>query len=226
MPWKPFSFDDSVARTSSGGILHVPDGDYLLQATKIEPGPEDLAEGKEAYLWLYFRIIEGPVQGMPAGTGREIRMVSSCKPDAQGRLGQFFAAIGRTDVTDGLRKLGAQTKAAGREQFPTYADFVKVCLGLGRIAAGKNVGAELGSNSYNGRNGVITSSQIEQVYSPDEYKQRKATMGNRPPQVVGTTGPVAVTPTNGSAPPAVVPDDSGLADQLENLLASMAGESA
>lgn len=225
MPWKSVTIDDSIDRVGGNASIHVPEGDYLLEVTKFEPCGEDLkpnAKGEpgEPYMWVHFRILEGPIQGQPAGTGKSLRMVSSFKPDTQGRMGQVFAACGRGQITSGLRG----------KSFPTYASFVQLSKALEKAVGGQKVGAELVDNSYtnNRTREIQVNSQVSDVYSTTDYTAKKATMQaarqssfipTSPAQTNGTAAPVPV-----QAPAPVAPD-AGIASELEALLAGMASES-
>ena len=42
MSWRPIKIDASITHISTGaGFIHVQEGAYLLQLTKVDPNPED-----------------------------------------------------------------------------------------------------------------------------------------------------------------------------------------
>lgn len=188
MPFKPYTFDDSVAQIGQGGP-RLNDGDHLFEVDRIEPTPEDY-EREWAGFYFRLRVAEGP---SPKGA-RQSHYATS-KPDTQFGFGQVMAALGIDPAL--FRGRGAQNWA----QHKAMADQLSTRF-RGRKLGGL-VGDQAGNVDRNGR----PFKDILELYTEAQYRERAAAA----PAVVAPAG-------NGQQAAAPVETGDDLQAQLEQML--------
>lgn len=194
MPFKPFSFDDSVGRTEAGRA-RVPEGYYLVECERFEPTEENTE--KSDGIWNYVRIVQGPDSAPGLGVGgrlRDFNMVG--RQDLMFGLGQTLGAFGQEAV--------AKQLATQKLNIPDYATFQKLVANLSSRVQGKRAVALIADQQGQTR----PFSGIEALYPESDW----ATY--RQAQVLGSsTAPAA---NNGPAPQGGNPI-SGASDLFSDL---------
>lgn len=194
MAWKPIVIDESIANTASGGILRVPEGDYLLQVMKVNPCPEawvnnpDNAD-RSPWMQVQFVIKDGP---LASGSYTE---TYSFAPRALFRLGNLLLQAGLPQTSiDGLKGY----------PLPTWQHFAALATKLESIIGTKVVGAVIVDNLHDP---TRPRSQVAEYYPPSDFATRRAPVngaGGAPRPAAVAAAPVAV------APPVASVDLSGL----------------
>jgi hypothetical protein len=107
VPFEPYTFDDSVARTEEARV-RVPEGYYLVEIEKFDPTPADYP--RTTGFFATVRILASPKAMPNVGVGGRMRDYSTIKKDAQFGLGQMLGALG----------FEALAKALPGKSAPTY----------------------------------------------------------------------------------------------------------
>jgi hypothetical protein len=231
MVWKPITLDDSVTRFSTGDTyVHVAEGPYLLQLTKVAASPEDLnyeSDDVDPYFMFDLRIEDGA-----DGHGKSLRYFGRLSnADASGSGGAW--TLGRI-----LHFLGADPKKLVNASFPTYAHLAAYAGALEKalLASGPKgkVGAEVADNQRTDRGGKVRLvSQITGFFPSSEWDLRKQSNSALPAAVStppngGQSRTSAASPSLGSAPAPASTTSNGSAEKepedagdLEALVNSM-----
>lgn len=99
MPFEPYTFDDSVARTEEARV-RVPEGYYLVEIEKLDPTPADYP--RTTGFFTTVRIIASPKSLPNVGIGGRMRDYSTVKKEAQFGLGQMLGALGLENIAKSL----------------------------------------------------------------------------------------------------------------------------
>lgn len=185
MPFEPFAFDDSVARTEPARA-RVPEGYYLMEAEKVEPTPEDYP--RTTGIFFTWRIVQGPKHNPGAGVGGRMRDYNTVKKDAQFGLGMTLGALGMDQIAKSL---------AGKPM-PSYQHLQALCGQLEARMKGKRAVALIADQPGNqGR----PFSGIESLFPVSQWDDLSGAM------VVATNGPLPSTSTTATRPPTAAEED-------------------
>lgn len=174
MPFKSYSYDDSITRTG-GGVVRVPAGDYIGRVSRVEASPED-APGE----WPYHRFHITLVDGRDGGRGKTLRYHGTTKPDAHFGTGNLLLAAG-IDPSN-LRGMGARS----------YAEHAALAKSLEANLRDKPIGVEVADDTYDGKD----TSQITGFFSPDEWALRRPMTAAAPASVTSASAGPAPSPAD------------------------------
>jgi len=137
-----------------GQAVHLPEGEYLLELLKVVPCSQKQwdDESKNPFMSARFKIIDGPVKNRPYSE------ILSWSEEGQFRMGRFLSGFG-----------------VGRPKTGTKFDhpkFVQYAAALSQALGGKQVGATLADNSYNGK----VTTQAQEFYPAADYEDRKGAL--------------------------------------------------
>jgi hypothetical protein len=238
MSWKSVTIDSSITRFGGEGLIHVLEGNYLLQLKKLEPSPEDRDyAGEKGEPQLPFMQFHLQIEDGPDGIGKTLRYTGMLAPAKEDGSGGSWS-LGRA-----LHALGADPSKIVGVQYPTYAHFAQhvrmieaALLKPGKTADGKplpagKTGAEVSDNqNFNPRTDKVqVISNITGFFPAGEWALRKQSNSAPHPSTNGSQVPSpAPALSAGPAPTPAAPTPAAPSPEMdmEALVASIMGAAA
>ncbi len=170
MAWRAIVIDESFTAEGTGGVVHVPEGYYLMEGVEVEPSPEDRDEDKFAFLLWHLKVVKGPA----GSVGSRLKWgPCTMKEGAQFNNGRLINLVG----------IKAQADAIMGKKLPTYKAFQSLATGMTNVFKGKRVTALVadGEPWTSPKSGEkYPTSKIVSLFPAEEYDDLAASMADLP----------------------------------------------